>query len=300
MSGHPAPALDAMTLDHFLKQAWAEHGDATEAVAQRLAESTALITEAAQAAPYARIVVHVYGEHLGRWPQGIALLHTLRRRPGGGEPAARQAIDRSIATLRHAAGEAGAVDALPPEERVQALAGAAAILIERGSAGEAIGALDAALAQASALELAPGSPVARSLGVAGNNIADALEKRESLDASLTAAMLRAADAGLRYWRIAGTWLEEERAWYELARCQLRAGQPAEAAASAQRCIDVCAANDAPAFERFFGAAVHALACRDRGDPAGFEASRAAALHEYAQVPEDERGWCKREHGELGG
>jgi hypothetical protein len=134
--------------------------------------------------------------------------------------------------------------------------------------------------------------------VAGNNIADALEKRASLDAVHAAAMLRAADAGLRYWRIAGTWLEEERAWYELARCQLRAGRHADAAASAQHCIEVCAANDAPAFERFFGAAVHALACRAGGDAAGFEASRDAALREYAQVPESERGWCAREHGEL--
>jgi hypothetical protein len=289
-----------MTLDEFLKQAWADHTDAADAVAQRLAGSTALVGEAAQVAPYARLVVHVYGEHLGRWPEGIALLDSLRHRPGGAEPAARQAIDRSIATLRHATGEAGAVDALPPDERVQALAGAAAILIERGATGEAVGALDAALAQAAALALPPGSAVARALGVAGNNIADTLEKRESLDAALSAAMLRAADAGLRCWTIAGTWLEEERAWYMLARCQLRAGQPAQAAASAQRCVDVCAANAAPAFERFFGAAVHALACRAGGDAAGFEASRDAALREYAQVPQSERGWCAREHGELAG
>ena len=61
-------------------------------------------------------------------------------------------------------------------------------------------------------------------------------------------MIVAAEGGLKYWKLAGTWLEEERAEYRLARSLLQAGRPHAAIASATRCIDVCTSNAAPAIE----------------------------------------------------
>ena len=113
-------------------------------------------------------------------------------------------------------------------------------------------------------------------------------------------MVDAARCGLRYWTLVGTWLEEERAHYQLARCELRAGDAGAALASIDRCIEVCERNGAPPFELFFGHAVRAIAARARGDDAAFAASRSAALAQYARVPDDERKWCSRELGEIGG
>src|SRR5271155_463969 len=113
-------------------------------------------------------------------------------------------------------------------------------------------------------------------------------------------MIVAANGGLNYGRLAGTWLEEERAEYRLTRSLLQAGEPLAAIQSAVRCIDVCKLNSAPSFEQFFGYAALALAQRGAGDTRSFEASRKRALALFEQVPQDEKKWCESEVSELGG
>ena len=112
-------------------------------------------------------------------------------------------------------------------------------------------------------------------------------------------MLVAANGGLKYWKQAGTWLEEERAEYRLTRSLFQAGRPAEAIESARRCIDVCVRNDAPAIERIYGYTVLALAQRADGDAEAFAASRQHALALHEQVPEDEKQWCQSDLADLG-
>jgi hypothetical protein len=112
-------------------------------------------------------------------------------------------------------------------------------------------------------------------------------------------MVVAAEGALRYWRLAGTWLEEERAEYRLARSLLQAGNPAAAAEHARRCVDICAANDAPPFERFFGYAVLAIAHARSGDGAAHATARQLALDQYALVAPDEKQWCEADVNELG-
>ena len=111
-------------------------------------------------------------------------------------------------------------------------------------------------------------------------------------------MVAAAEGGLRYWRLAGTWLEEERAQYRLARSLLQAGNPADAVLHARQCVDVCTANDAPPFERFFAYAVLAIAQARCGDGPAHAVARQLALDQYAKVAPDERQWCKAEIDEL--
>jgi hypothetical protein len=111
-------------------------------------------------------------------------------------------------------------------------------------------------------------------------------------------MLMAAEGGLRYWKQAGTWLEEERAEYRLARSRLQAGETAAAVQSAERCVRVCKRNGAPPFELFFAHAVLAFAQRAAGDGEAFEAQRREALAQLAQVPEGERKWCESDRQEL--
>lgn len=288
-----------MSLADFTQAAWADHADAPAEVAQRLATSLHRIGGADDIAPYARLVVHVYGEHLADWRGGIRVLEAMRSLGAfDGGTATRGPIERGIATLRFASGDEAAIEGLDREDRVQVLAAAAAILTERGLLEAAATALTAALEGARA-GLPEGSPANRALAVAGNNLASALEGRATLDEAHTAWMLRAADAGLEFWRRAGTWLEEERAEYQLARCLLRAGRADEAGRHARRCAEICEANAAPAFERFFGDAVLALACRAAGDAAGHDRARRAALAWHGQVPADEQAWCAREFGELG-
>ena len=289
-----------MSFEDFVQAAWADHSEQTDAVAQRLRDSLDRVVEAGQVVPYAGLIAHVFGEHLGEWDAGITLLHALRDRPAGHANAQTLAVlARQEATLRHAAGDAPPFDALGNDDRISALASAASMLAARTDWARAIASLEMALAGA-ADGLARSSPANRALAVAGNNLAAALEEKSDRSAEHTRAMLVAARAGLSYWRVAGTWLEEERAGYRLARSCLQAGEPAAAVQAALDCIAVCETNEAPAFERFFGHAVLALAQRAVGDAAAFETSRHAARHWLEHVPQDERAWCDADLAELDG
>lgn len=287
-----------MTCDDFIKAAWDDHGDQPREVAHRLAAAVSLVSAPEHIPPFAQLVAHVFGEHLGEWRRGIEVLESLRGVPAF-DGASTGALNRNIATLRYAGGEGAVLDPLPLEDRVSVLAAASSALAARNEFRRAIAAFTEAL-QRAGTDLPSGSPAIRALAVGGNNLAAALEEKQDRDAEETRGMVAAAQGGLRYWRLAGTWLEEERAEYRLTRSLLQAGQAADAVQSARSCIEVCERNNAPAFERFFGHAVLALAQRASGDAASFEASRRRALDLLEQVPAAQRPWCARERQELGG
>lgn len=289
-----------MSIDAILKAAWAEHADHPQDVADRLAASAHLLQAPDQFAPFVHLLTHVYGEHLGQWQRGVELLESLRKLPAlGGDAVACAALVRAIATLRYAGGDIAAVDALSAEDRVRALATASSALSERNDITRAICAYTEALRVGEA-GLPAGSPAIRALAVGGNNLAATLERKSGRTADETRAMLTAAGAALRFWKQAGTWLEEERAEYRLARSRLQAGEPAAAQRSAQRCVDVCRLNDAPAFEHFFAHAVLALACRAAGNAEAFQLERQAAMGHFDQLADDEKKWCEDDRRELQG
>lgn len=288
-----------MNFDDFMKTAWNDHADHPDQVAVRLAESQHVIDNASQIPRYAGLVTHVYGEHLGQWPRGVELLQSLRSIHDADSNAdAREAITRGVAALRYGGGDTTVLEPLSIDDRTSVLATVSSAMLGQKNHAAAVTTFDAALEQARD-GLAAGSAAVRALAIGGNNLAAALEEKADRTAAETAAMIRAAEAGVRYWKQSGTWLEEERAFYRLTRSLLQAGRPSDAAAAARQCIDVCARNDAPEFERFFGHAVLALALRAAGDDAGYVAARAAALASYALVPADEREWCSLELSELG-
>jgi hypothetical protein len=276
-----------MDITAFIDGAWAEHGEAPEAVAARLPPVAAQLQAPAQATAYAALVAHVLGEHLGRWPEALALVEAAGP-AAAGDAEARAALARQAAALRWAAGDAAALAGLPPDHRVAALAQAASILAGRGELARAIAAYDDA--EAAAQDLPEGSPAPRALAVGGNNLAASLQEQATRSTGETSAMLRAAAGGLRWWRLAGTWLQEERAWWRLSRCRLLAGDAAGAAEAARAGLAVCAAHGAPPFERFFLHAAEALALAAAGDAAGQAAARTAALAAHAGVADDERAW----------
>lgn len=290
---------DKHGFDDFIRAQWREHGDAADAVAKRLAESTARVLTPAQVAPYAGLVVHVYGVHLAQWARGAELLQALRQSPGfDGSMLAEGALQRGLASLALASGDDAAADALAVPDRIAALASASSALLDREELDRAITLFDRALDLAEATELADDAPAVRSLAVGGNNLAATLEDRRERSPAQTAAMLRAAQAGLVHWQRGGGWIEHERAAYRLARSLLRAGRHAESCEAARHCLQVCATNEAPDVERFFGHAMEALALAGAGDHAAASAAGARALQAHARVPADEQAWCADDLQEM--
>jgi len=289
-----------MTFAAFLEAAWNDHGDRPQEVADRLATSLSVIEAPENIPPFARLVTHVFGEHLGQWHRGTELLESLRGLPAfDGSATVSGALVRSVATLRFVGGESSVLESLSTETRVEVLGTAASAFAGRKEFGRAIAAYMEAL-QLAHTGLPSKSPAIRALAVGGNNLAAALEEKTDRDDAETEGMIVAANGGLRYWKEAGTWLEEERALYRLARSHLQAGNPAAAIQSAWECVEVCKQNNAPAFEQFCGYAVLALAQRDAGDADLFEESRKQAMAIFEQLPDNEKMSCKSEVDELGG
>jgi hypothetical protein len=287
-----------MTFDAFLESAWNDHGDRPQEVADRLAASLHVIKSPEHIPAYARLLTHVFGEHLGQWRRGIELLESMRGLPAfDGSAAVAGALTRNVATLRYASGDSSALASLGREDRVCVLAATATAFAGRNEFRQALAAYAEALRLADS-GLPRESAGIRALAVGGNNLAAALETKKDRNALETDGMVAAAKGGLKYWKQAGTWLEEERAEYRLARSLLQAAEPRAAIQSAMRCIEVCKANNAPAFEEFFGYAVLAVAQRDAGEHKSFEASRVRALSLFENVPPDERQACESEISEL--
>ncbi len=281
-----------MTLEALIDAAWDEHAEAPEAVAARLAEARTLVAAPADIPPFARIVTHVYGEHLAQWDKGAALLESLRDTPAwdGSAPAAA-ALDRGVAVLRYCGGAPAALTSLPLDERIAVLATAASALVTQNACREGIDAYRQALAQVPP-QLPRGAPAARAPAAGGNNLAAALEEKPERSAFEARGMLDAAHAGLKYWKLAGTWLEEERAEFRLSSCLRVEGEYEGAMAHARRCIAVCDANAAPPFERFFGLGALALAERDAGLVEDADSTLRHAQAAYAAIAPGERRWCE--------
>jgi hypothetical protein len=280
-----------VSFDAFIAAGWAAHGERPEAVAADLAASLGRVDAPAHVAPFARLAVHVFGEHLGDWAGGVALLESLRAGPAfDGSPAVTGAIDRGVATLRFASGDRAALAALGADDRVAALAGAASALAGHRAWDAASRALEEAIA-ALPEDAVPTSLAARALAIGGNNLAAALYDAPARGAAECDTMVAAARTGLEYWRRAGTWLEEERAHWRLATCLLAAGRAAEAVGSARDCLDVCERNAAPPFELFFAFAALAFALQATGDAAAAAAARERAGTAHAGLEEDDRPAC---------
>lgn len=285
-----------MSFSDFLSQAWGQHATDTVAVFDRLDEGARLATTGAELASLAGLVLHVAGEHLGRFDAARQQLEALRAHPAyqEGSPEAG-VLWRSLAALALAQGQdeeaarladRGAPAELPAASGTARVhASAAALLAGQERYVEARTRLGEAVAL---LAYGPDAkdPAARALAVTANNLAASLEERAGRGPEADATMVFAAQQARRYWEIAGTWLHVERAEYRLSRAMAAAGRLAEAEAHARLCLETCEANQAPAEERFFGQEALALALIAAGRPDESQGARDAMAALLPQVPAD--------------
>lgn len=280
-----------MQLDAFVNDGWRDHGDDAEGVWARMPAGLELVAAPTDLAKLANLIVHVAGEHLGLWDDGLALIARLRAHPlfDAALPEGK-AVIRCSAVLEHAAGrhEEAARQLLlvrgtafsEASDRIRMLAVSSAALLGRKRLPEATAAFEEAIALAS-YGPAKDDPAARAMAVTSNNMACELENLPQRTPEERALMLLASEAGLRFWSIAGGWMETERAHYRLSQSCLKAGLPARALEHAQRCLDIVRDNGSDPGEAFFAFEALSLARSAGGDAAG---ARAAADEAAAVLP----------------
>lgn len=280
-----------MDYDSFLNNAWTDHATDSAAVAERLrGQALAFITEESRVVPLAHLAQHVYGDHLGRWTDGLAFLDQVAALPVT-QGAAAQTVARFQHALKLAGGLADGRAALDPSERIRVTALAAAQLGAHGAA-RSHALLDEGAAAAERAALADKDPAHRNLAIAGNGIAATLEEVAGRSDAQTRLMLRAAQVARRFWALAGTWVETERADYRLAMSHLQAGQLPQARQHAQDCLEVVQANGNVPLETFFGWEALGRVERAAGNATGHARAVAQAEAAFAGLDDGDKGWCQ--------
>jgi hypothetical protein len=288
-----------MDYETFLDQAWTDHATDAAAVAQRLADQAlGHVTEPDRVFPIAHLAHHVFGEHLGQWAAGLAFLDRLHALPVVQADDA-QAIRRYQAALRLAAGAADERAGFDASGRIRVTAVAAANLALHDAARSAA-LLEDAVAAAGAAALPDQDPAHRSLGIAGNGIAGTLEDKPARSAEDTRLMLRAAQVARRFWALAGTWRETERADYRLAISHLQAGDLSRARQHAQDCLAIVQAQGNVPLEAFFGWEALGRIERAAGNHGGQQQAVAQAEAAFGALAEADQGWCRPSLDKLRG
>lgn len=292
-----------MEFQEFTQKAWADHGGDAQGVADRLGDGLDLVTEVAQLPALAALIVHVRGEHLGQWSEGLEELRALSRHACfDSESDPGRAVYRNMAILHYCQGdiadfedclERGQAGGEHPRESCAARAYA---IIASTLAGQAR-IEDARVAFDRALECASygpqqGDPAALALAITGNNLACTLEEKEDRSDAETELMKIAALTGRKYWEVAGDWKNVERAEYRLAMTMIAAGEAEAAIQHASNCLSICEDNDADACERFFAQEALSLSHHTAGHTEEAAAARTLCADLLGQQEENMLAWCK--------
>jgi hypothetical protein len=282
-----------MDFNTFLEKAWSDHATDSPGVAERLnAQALAFVTDGAHLLPMAHLAHHVWGEHLGRWHEGLQFLNQLAALPlCSADGVAAQAVRRYQASLRLAGGLADEHSEFTTSDSIRVTAMAAANLACL-DAPRATALLGDALALADAAALPDKDPAHRALAIAGNGIAGTLEEKAGRSAAERSLMIQAAQTARRYWARAGTWLETERAEYRLAMTWVQAGDLVQARQHAQNCLEIVHANGNLPLEVFFGWEALGTVERAAGNATGHAQALAQAHAAFTRLEEGDRGWCQ--------
>jgi len=289
-------------LRHFLDDAQAAHAHRPRAIADELMARASSLPTDETGAEAVRLAEHVMLGHLADADALQRFLLALPRRSAStdGAPAGAAAavwseacarVQWALAALAHDRPALLALPALPDTTRWRALQNVVMALAGTGRTAEA----SARLARDESEATAHAEPDARrAYAACANNVATELREGPRGDAARDALMLDAARIARRAWAAAGSWLQVERADYQLARCHAVLGQGREALPYARACHEACVQHGAEADERFFAheALWHAHRAAADGASAAQERGHMKAL--LNEIDDAEmHAWCAR-------
>jgi hypothetical protein len=255
-----------MTFEEYLNDAWASHPTNSAELLKNFEKNFSLISTGDEITAFGHLIAHVSGEHLGEWGKGIQLLESLREHS---ELKDKAALNRFIAALSLGEDKNYSIDSFSDSDKVRILAMTASALASQNDIARAGIYLEQAEHICTNLQDKK-DPSNRNMAIAGNNLASALEEKPSLTSEETELMVKAANIGRKFWEIAGTWREVERAEYRLAKVFLKADILDRAYNHSEKCLEIISQNGNEPLEVFFGLEAMALVEKSRKNNLGFE------------------------------
>lgn len=277
-----------MKFQDYLNNAWSIHPTESEKLLNEFQNHFSLIESVDDFISLAHLIVHVSGEHLGKWKEGIEVLNTLKRIS---EVQDQAALDRYLAILSLGMNSQFSIRDFTVSDQVRILAITASALASQNEIRRAGEYLKQAheLAQ---LKLEKTDPANRNLAITGNNLASSLEEKENRTDEEAGLMIEAALIGRKFWEIAGTWKEIERAEYRLAKTYMKAGKLDKALFHAESCLEIVYQNNNEPLEIFFGYEVLGLVEKMRGNQIGLKKAIEKMTEVFQELTVDEQSWCK--------
>lgn len=239
-------------LSNFINECWNNHAKESETVAENLKGQIDLIKEKNEISSYVAITNHTFGGHLGNFKGAIELLNQLKELPFFEQ---EQSVYRGLAAMHYCDGNKSEFTkylnlANEAGSKVKIYASAATELVAQKRIKDSTKAFFLAKENVP-LDLPSQDPIAKSMAIAGNNLACELEELESRTEEENELMLEAAKTARIYWEIGGNWINIERAEYRLAISHLKAGHFEDALRHANHCLNICIENNSDATELFF-------------------------------------------------
>jgi hypothetical protein len=271
-------------LRRWLDDAWYRHDREPQPVLDGLFERAPALPDDGDGAEALFLAEHVALAHMA---DGAALERLLPRLPA--HAALARGLKRSRWELDTLAGRP-APD-LPDALRWQALGNVVLALALGGRVAEARVALFAPEAAALASE---DGDARRAFASSANNVAGGLRGQARRDAARDVLMIEAAVLSRRAWALAGTWMNVERADYQLAMCHAVIGEGDAAVRHGMACLARCEAEGADAYERFFAHECLVQAHRAAGDAAQAARHRELMVALLAEVGDAaNRAYCEQ-------
>src|SRR5437660_221294 len=126
-------------------RAWRDHAQNSARVASKIPDVLHLIQNDSEISSIAHLITHVFGEHLGNWQGGLALLEKLSTHQKINDDG-RAAVARGIAALRLAERDGISIDSFSKSDQVRILCVAAAARVAHAQVESATEMLSSAMA----------------------------------------------------------------------------------------------------------------------------------------------------------
>lgn len=276
-----------MNFKDYLNNAWATHATNALQVAEDFKANFSLMETEDDVMAMTNLIVHVCGEHLGEWERGSELLKKIKN---NAKISDKSAMNRYVAILNLGNNPNTSIEEFSTSDQVRIYAPVASALASLGGLKNAEKLLLRATEICSQL---PKEDLAnKSLAMAGNNIASKLEEKITRSENEVKLMITAATLARKYWEIAGTWKEIERAEYRLSQTYLKSSDLDKALVHAEECLEIVSNNGNDPLEEFFAYEALTLVHKEHKNQVGFDGALHGMKITFDKLSQADQSWCK--------
>lgn len=276
-----------MTISEYINSAWTLHATSPEQVLAEMKDQFKNIETEDDILKLAHLIVHVSGEHLGKWQTGLELLRKLKN---NSLLKKRADMQRFVAILELGNNPNTSIEKFSSSDQARILATTGSALISLG--GLKTGELFLKKASVLAEGFEPSDPANMTLAMNANNVASSLEEKSDRSAEEAVVMIDAAKMARVFWEKAGTWKEVERAEYRLGQSYLQAQQFDLALKHADLCLKIVNENHNEPLELFFALELRVLIFKAMNQEEDSKNALTSMRSVFNGLTPEDQSWCK--------